>query len=90
MDKWNNDILVRGKPLMTSVLSKAMTTGADEIELQVPDNERWLVKRVYVKNGTLSAGDLALTCELKDQNDVAMGKVINVSAAATVIEVVAP
>ena len=47
-----------GDPLMENRLSKTMTTEEDTVTFTVPDHERWIVDVAWMRNATLSAGDL--------------------------------
>ena len=81
MDKWNNNVYIRGKPLMKEAIPLAATTLENTVTFTVPDGERWFVTGVHLKNCTLSSGDLVLYAQLLDPNDVTMGYFVYAHAA---------
>ena len=58
-----------GDPVMEKILSKTMTISEDTVTIPVPAHERWIVDSAYLKNGTLSSGDLAAYVAVLDSGD---------------------
>ena len=67
-----------------------VTTLTNTLILKVPQNERWIVKDVFMENCTLSSGSNICQVLLRDTAAAAMGAVIYNGAATTAEDMVAP
>lgn len=65
-----------GKPLYTTLQTKAMTAGTDTVVLEVPAGKRWLVYWAVLKNNS----GVTIDCYIRI-NDDASTMLINIAAA---------
>lgn len=62
-----------GKPLMLSRIAVTATTGTDDVILEVPQGERWILIKGHFINCTLSSGDNNCSIALLGQDNGLLG-----------------